>query len=379
MLNKKIGILGGGQLGKMLCEAAIPLHLDIHILDKSKDYPAGICCTNFTEGDFSKFEDVVDFGSNMDVVSIEIESVNSEALRELKRRGVKVIPDPEALELIKDKGLQKQFYEINGFPSSSFRLFDNKASILASINAGELSIPFVQKARKDGYDGRGVMIVNKAEDLPELLDCPCLVEEKVKIKKELAVIVARNQSGEIKAYPSVEMVFDPKANLVQRLICPAQVTEGLEAKAEKLAIDLIESFGLEGLLAVELFLDKNDTLLINEVAPRPHNSGHHTIEANFTSQFEQHLRTLLNLPLGNTELIVPGVMINVLGEPGFEGPAKYLGLPSVMKSKGANLHIYGKKITKPYRKMGHITIINSSLEEAIRTSEQIQKDFKVIA
>lgn len=379
MLNKKLGILGGGQLGKMLCEAAIPLHLDIHILDKSRNFPAGICCPNFVEGDFTIFEDVIQFGSQMDIVTIEIESVNVEALKVLKRQGIKVVPDPDVLELIKDKGLQKQFYADHGFPSSAFLLFKNKTAILEAYNNGDINIPFVQKARKDGYDGRGVLVVNHIKDLDQLMDVPSVIEEKVSIKKELALIVARNARGEIKAFPSVEMVFDPKANLVQRLICPAQISKDIELRAKRIAINLIESFGLEGLLAVELFLDDENNMLVNEVAPRPHNSGHHTIEANYISQFEQHLRTLYDLPLGNTDLIFPGVMINILGEPGFQGKAKFMGLDDVLKMKGVYLHIYGKSITKPFRKMGHITIINEQLNEAIRISEIIQQNFKVIA
>lgn len=379
MLSKKLGILGGGQLGKMLCEAALPLHLDISVLDKSKDFPASICSPNFVEGDFKDYDDVVKFGSEMDIITIEIESVNSDALKTLKKKGITVIPDPEILELIKDKGLQKGFYEASGFPSSAFQLFNNKSALEEALRDGKIEIPFVQKTRKDGYDGRGVLVVKHEKDLDQLMDAPCLVEKLVSIKKELAVIVAANASGEIKAFPCVEMVFDPKANLVKRLICPAQIDSDIEERAKDLAIDLMKAFGLKGLLAVELFLDQEDKILINEVAPRPHNSGHHTIEANFTSQFEQHIRTLYDLPLGNTDLIIPGVMINVLGEPGYEGPAVYEGLNNLLDTKGVYLHIYGKSITKPFRKMGHITIINEDLEKAIAISESIQKNFKVIA
>lgn len=379
MLHKKIGILGGGQLGKMLCEAASPLNLDISILDKQKSFPAGKCCPNFIEGDFTKFEDVIAFGKDKDVLTIEIESVNVDALDALEKQGVIVHPNPTSLRMIKDKGLQKEFYLKNNYPSSSFTLYNSAAEIKRATEAGELSFPFVQKARKDGYDGRGVFLVKSEQDLSNLLDTPSVVEDMVSIRKEVGVIAARNESGQISSFPAVEMVFDSKANLVQRLVCPAALSKKQEKKARRLAESLIEDMNICGLLAVELFLDNEGNWLINEVAPRPHNSGHHTINANYTSQFEQHLRGILNLPLGSTELVQTAVMTNILGAEGYTGIATYQGMESLMAIKGVHFHIYGKELTKPYRKMGHVTVTRRKLKKALEISDKIDKTLKVIA
>jgi 5-(carboxyamino)imidazole ribonucleotide synthase len=378
MLSKKIGVLGGGQLGRMLVEAAIPLAIDINILDESIEFPAAGICNKFYQGSFSNYEDVIQFGMAMDVITVEIESVNTDALKILQQHGKAVYPQAEVLELINDKGLQKLFFQQHALPSSHFTIHENKSSVLSAIESGGLNLPFVQKIRKGGYDGRGVAVINNRADFELLFDAPSIVEAKVDIKKEMAVIVARSKKGEVKAYPMVEMEFHPTANLVECLFCPSELGPEIEAKAQALAIELANKLGIVGLLAVELFLDKDDQVLINEMAPRPHNSGHHTIEACDTSQFEQLLRAILDLPLGSTDLIRPAVMINLLGEPGFSGKAHYEGLDGAIAEAGVYPHIYAKKITKPNRKMGHITILNKDLHIAKTIAAGLRKSVKVI-
>lgn len=362
--DQKIGILGGGQLGRMMYEAITKWDLDIHFLDKSKDFPVGRICPNLVEGDFTDYNDVMTFGADKDIISIEIEGVNLEALKDLEKQGKKVHPAPAALKIIKDKGLQKMFYESYKLPSSAFTLYEDATAIKDAIQTGDLIFPFVQKARTGGYDGRGVAVIKSADDLNQLLDSPSLVENLVDIKKEIAVIVARNEQGEMKYYDPVEMVFDDHANLVDYLFAPADISNEHYKKAVTLSLELIQHLNICGLLAVELFITNDDEVLINEVAPRTHNSGHHTIEACITSQFEQHVRGILNLPLGDTQLIIPAVMINLLGAPDVTGKVKYEGFEEVCREKGAHVHIYGKAETKPYRKMGHITLTNHNLKEA---------------
>jgi 5-(carboxyamino)imidazole ribonucleotide synthase len=378
MQGKKIGVLGGGQLGRMLVEAGIPLSLDINILDESIEFPAAGICSRFYQGNFSDYDDVLQFGMAMDIITVEIESVNTDALKTLQQHGKAVYPQAEVLELINDKGLQKLFYQKHHLPTSNFRLFENKAEVLAAIEAGELSLPFVQKVRKGGYDGRGVSVINEIADYSLLFDAPSVVEEKVAIAKEMAVIVARSPKGEVKAYPMVEMDFHPTANLVESLFCPSTLSAEVEHEAQKIALALAEKLGIVGLLAVELFLDHNNQVLINEMAPRPHNSGHHTIEACDTSQFEQLLRAILDLPLGSTDLIRPAVMINLLGEAGYSGRAYYHGLEEALAIPGVYPHIYNKKITKPNRKMGHLTVMHQDLKTARETAATLQKQIKVI-
>ncbi len=375
--NSKIGILGGGQLGKMLALAGGNMHLDLHFLDTSKDFPAGPYTANFHEGDFRNYDDVLAFGQKMDLISIEIENVNSEALFDLEKEGITIHPRPEALRLIKDKGLQKQVFEMHGFPTADFELYNDQDAIKTAVQKEQLSLPFVQKARTEGYDGRGVKVVREAADLEQLLEGPSLVEHLVPIKKELSVIAARNKSGEILCYPTVEMVFNSVANLVEYLFAPAKISAELEQQAAELAKKVIQAFDVCGLLAVEMFLDDEDRLLVNEVAPRPHNSGHHTIESAHTSQFEQHLRAILNWPLGSTELLNPAVMVNLLGEPGSTGPAIYDGLEEVLAIPGVHVHIYGKTISKPFRKMGHVTIVDKELDKAIEKAEKVKMRLNV--
>lgn len=378
MQGKKIGVLGGGQLGRMLVEAGIPLALEINILDESIEFPAAGICNRFYQGSFSNYDDVLQFGMAMDIITVEIESVNTDALKTLQQHGKAVYPQAEVLELINDKGLQKLFYQKHELPTSKFRLYEDKAEIMAAIESGVLSLPFVQKIRKGGYDGRGVSVINGVVDFDLLFDAPSVVEEKVAITKEMAVIVARSAKGEVKAYPMVEMDFHPTANLVESLFCPSTLGPEIESTAQHIAINLAQKLGIVGLLAVELFLDNDNQVLINEMAPRPHNSGHHTIEACDTSQFEQLLRAILDLPLGSTDLIRPAVMINLLGEQGYSGKAHYQGLAAALTIPGVYPHIYNKKITKPNRKMGHLTVMHQDLQTARQTASALQKQLKVI-
>jgi 5-(carboxyamino)imidazole ribonucleotide synthase len=378
-IKQKIGVLGGGQLGKMLCQAAHPMGIRLHVMDQSDNYPTAAVTPLFTEGNFQNYKDVISFGRDMDILTIEIENVNTEALLFLEKNGIKVYPQPKIIDLIKDKGTQKSFYAEHGLPTPAFSLHEDKNAILKAIQRASITLPFVQKIRTGGYDGRGVLVVKEEADLENLMDGPSVIEQLVDIKKELAVIVARSTNGEIKSFPLVEMQFHPTANLVELLFSPSQVSEEIQQKAKAISEQIAEKMEIFGLLAVELFLDKNDNILINEVAPRPHNSGHHTIEANITSQYEQHLRAILGLPLGNTDLIVPAAMTNLLGEPGYTGKAIYQNIEKCMEISGAHLHIYGKDTTKPYRKMGHVTAINPDLNEAIIRAKKVKDQLKIIS
>lgn len=374
-----LGILGGGQLGKMLCQASSRWQLHTHILDAAKDFPAGKVCTSFTEGNFKDYNDAFEFGKDKDAVTIEIESVNSEALHALKAKGVIVHPNPDALDIIKDKGLQKQFYVKNELPTSSFDLYDDKAAIQAAVTSKSLEFPFVVKARSGGYDGRGVSIIKNQEDLDKCFDAPSLVEPALDIEVEISVVVARNTSGEIRSFPVVGMEFHPTANLVEYLYCPAGIGPALEQEAVQIAHSAIEDFDICGLLAVEMFVTTNGDILINEVAPRPHNSGHHTIEACSVSQFEQHIRGVTGLPLVDPVLRSPAVMINILGAEGFTGKAIYRGVTEALAIDDVHIHLYGKEITKPFRKMGHATIMAPRLEQAIEKSKLVRDLIKVEA
>ena len=373
----KLGILGGGQLGKMLSLAAHNWDIKTYILDQSKDYPAALVCHHFTEGDFNNYDDVYRFGKEMDMITIEIEHVNTDALKRLVEEGKTVHPNPFQLEIIKDKLLQKQFFEKHHLATSHFVAFDNKAEILTALKNNSLRVPFVQKKRTAGYDGHGVAIIKTKDDFDKILDGPSIIENLVDIKKEIAVIVARNQAKEIKVFPPVEMEFHPHANLVEYVICPADLNTAIKNKAIALATQTMEAFELCGLLAVELFLTNDDKFLVNEVAPRPHNSGHHTIESMATSQFQQHLRAIMNWPLGSTKMLSPAIMINLLGEADFTGKAVYHGLGKCMAVEGAKLHLYNKTITKPFRKMGHVTILDSNMEMAKEKAIFVKGNLKI--
>ncbi len=375
--NLKLGIIAGGQLGKMLIQEASKWDIITYILDSNEDCPAGKIASHFIQGSNVDFDSVYRFGKLVDLVTFELENVNIEALKKLKSEGHRIVPDPEILELIQDKGLQKEFYQRNGIPTSPFKLFESKSAILNSIEKGEIALPLVQKLRKGGYDGRGVAVINDHNDFHKMLTEPSVIEEKVEIAKEISAIVARNAKGEIKCFPVVEMLFDPKANLVDKLICPSSIDTEQSEKMVSIASNIIELLNMEGLLAVEFFIDSKGGVMVNEVAPRPHNSGHHTIESMMTSQFEQHLRAILNLPLGSTKLKLPSVMVNILGSEGYEGPVVYEGLTESMAIEGVKIHLYGKKITQAYRKMGHITVLSSTLEDAMEKAEKVKQLIKV--
>lgn len=374
-LTTKLGILGGGQLGRMLIQEAVNFNIHISVLDPAVNAPCADLANNFVVGNFNDYQTVLDFGKTVDILTIEIEHVNIEALEELERLGKKVFPTPQALRTIQDKGLQKQFYKANNIPTAPFHLIDNAEDALLFKEKG----PFMQKLRKGGYDGKGVTPLRTEAEFNAAFNAPSVLEEFVPFVKELAVIVARNESGEIATFPLVEMEFNPEANLVEFIFSPAHVNADVEGNAKKIASDIANKLQHVGLLAIELFLTADGNLLVNEIAPRPHNSGHHTIEACFVSQYGMHLRAILNMPLGSTGLRTPAVMINLLGEKGFEGKARYENIEEVLHTEGAYIHLYGKEDTKPFRKMGHITVCNLSLEEAKETARRFLKEVRVIS
>jgi len=374
-LTTKLGILGGGQLGRMLIQDAINFNIYISMLDPSSNAPCADIANTFVVGNFNDYQTVLDFGKTVDVLTIEIEHVNIEALEALERMGKKVFPRPSALRTIQDKGLQKQFYKANNIPTAPFHLIDNAEDALLFMEKG----PFMQKLRKGGYDGKGVTPLRTEAEFKSAFNAPSVLEEFVPFVKELAVIVARNESGELATFPLVEMEFNSEANLVEFIFSPANVSIDIENNAKKIATDIANKLEHVGLLAIELFLTEDGNLLVNEIAPRPHNSGHHTIEACFVSQYGMHLRAILNMPLGSTGLRTPAVMINLLGEKGFEGKARYENIEEVLHTEGAYIHLYGKEDTKPFRKMGHITVCNTNLEEAKDTARKFLKNVKVKA
>jgi len=371
----RLGVLGGGQLGRMLIQETINYDVQIHCLDPDAEAPCKDVAHSLTIGSLNDFETVYKFGQDKDVITVEIENVSIEALEKLEAEGKKVFPQPAVLKIIRDKGLQKQFYTDHNIPTPAFYLVNNKEEINNYIS----EFPFMQKMRTGGYDGKGVTPLRNEEDLETAFEVPSILEKFVDFEKELSVIVARNENGETKVYPTVECEFSPEANLVEFLFSPADVTLAIEKAAEELAISIIDKLGMVGILAVELFLTKDGQLLVNEIAPRPHNSGHHTIECNVTSQFEQHMRSVLNLPLGDTRIIQPGVMINLLGEKGFQGSVIYQGLETAIAIPGVKPHIYGKAETKSFRKMGHITIVAPTLEEAKTNGRIVKELVKVIS
>jgi len=371
----RLGILGGGQLGRMLLQAGIDLNLYTLILDPDPDAPCKHLCQEFYQGSFADFDTVYRFGKKCDVLTIEIEHVNVDALFKLQAEGIQVYPQPEAIRTIQDKGLQKQFYEEKNIPSADFLIVQNQAEI--KENTGFL--PAFQKLRKSGYDGRGVVRLAGAADIEKSFDAPSVLEKYVDYEKELAVICARNASGQVACFPVVELSFHPEHNMVDYLFSPAAISPDLEQAAQELAQNVISAFDLVGLLAVEMFLTRDGKLLVNEVAPRPHNSGHHTYKANYTSQFEQHLRAILNLPLGNTGLHSAAVMLNLLGEANFTGEAVYEGADEALAVPGVTIHLYGKKYTRPFRKMGHLTITAATVIEARGRADHLKNTVKVKA
>jgi len=373
--NLKIGVLGGGQLGRMMIQSAINYNLYICVLDPDANAPCKAIANEFTKGSLMDYDTVYKFGKDKDIITIEIENVNVEALKALEKEGKKVFPQPHVIETIQDKGLQKMFYQRNNIPSADFFLTENKDQILKYKDF----FPFFQKLRKGGYDGKGVVKLGHPNKIEHAFNEPSVLERMVDFDKEISVIVARNESGESKCFPVVECEFNAEANLVEFLFAPASIKKSVEKEAYQIALNVAEKLGIVGILAVELFLTKDGKVLVNEVAPRPHNSGHHTIEANITSQFEQHLRAILNLPLGDTSILKPGVMVNLLGEKGYEGPAKYDGLTDIIKFKGVHVHLYGKTTTKSFRKMGHITVIDDDLTAAKKKAVMVKDTIRVIS
>lgn len=370
----RIGVLGGGQLGRMLIQAANDLNIHIHCLDPDPNAPCSEIAHSFSCGSLTDYNTVLNFGSDKHLITVEIENVNVEALVEIEKKGVKVFPQPNILKLIQDKGLQKEFYLKNSIPTAAFEIISSKAELLLKTD-----FPFVHKLRKGGYDGKGVKIISNLSEAEQSFDAPSVIEEKIDFQKELSVLVARNEKGEIKTFPLVECEFNPEANLVEFLFSPADVSPEIELKAKEIASQLIEKLNMVGLLAVELFLTKSNELLVNEIAPRPHNSGHHTIECSTTSQFSQHLRAILNLPLGDTSLIQAGAMINLVGEKEFNGPVIYDGLENLLSIPGVFPHLYGKEISKPFRKMGHITITGKNIDELKAKRDKIKGLIRVIS
>ncbi len=373
--NVKIGVLGGGQLGRMMIQSAIDFNLEIKVMDPDPNAPCRSIAHEFVNGNIQDYDQVLDFGASCDMITIEMENVNIKALEELERQGKKVYPQPHALKIIKDKGIQKQFYLEHDIPTSEFALTGSKEDIkdLAHL------LPGVHKLRTGGYDGRGVQIIRTGKEISKGFDKPALIEKFVNYDKEISVIVGRNERGETAMYPVVELEYHPEANLVEFLFSPSSIDEGLRIKARELAKKIISSLNMVGLLAVEMFTTKNGQVIVNECAPRTHNSGHHTIESNVTSQFEQHIRAILNLPLGGTAAKSPSVMINLLGEEGHSGLAQYKGLDKALQIEGAHVHLYGKKLTKPFRKMGHVTLIGDHLGDLKAVARSLKTSIKTKA
>src|SRR5690606_23903873 len=354
----KIGLLGGCQLGRMLMQKATDWNLQISILDPSADAPCAHLTHDFVVGNFKDYDTVYNFGKDKDLITIEFEDVNSDALAQLEREGVKVFPQPSVLKIIQDKGLQKEFYAAHNIPTAPYKLVTQASEIAES----GIAMPFFQKLRTSGYDGYGVCKISSEADLERCFDKPSVIEATADVAKELSVIVSRNAKGETSAFPVVEMEFNPESNMVQYLFAPAQVDEEVSRKATELAIQVIEKLDMVGILAVEMFYNKDGSIWVNEVAPRPHNSGHHTIEAGICSQYEQHLRAILNLSPGDTSPSFYGAMVNLLGEKGFEGTPKYEGMAEALATPGVFVHLYGKSKTKSFRKMGHVTIVGKDAE-----------------
>ena len=379
LLDHKIGILGGGQLGKMLAIEAANWHLPIYIMDQDQQFPAVPYAPFFQAGDFKNFDDVVQFGKKVDILTIEIEQINVDALFYLENEGIKVYPKPSTVQVIQDKGLQKMFYKERDIPTAEFQLFNDEKEIKEALKNKQIAFPFVQKSRKDGYDGKGVVVVSNENDLINLLDCPSIIEERINIKTEISIIVARSASGELLHYEPVEQHFNQAANLVSYLICPAELEKSTLSKMNEIASLIAIDLDLVGLLAIEFFLDTNHDIFVNEVAPRPHNSGHHTQNSCETSQFEQHLRAILDLPLGSTRQHSIGAMVNIIGEPGYAGKTNYVGIEECLKIDGVHLHLYGKLETRPFRKMGHINIADKDRKKVLENIEKIKSTLRVIS
>ena len=377
--SKTIGILGGGQLGKMLLYDTRKWDIKTKVLDNNPNAPAKLSCDEFHVGDLMDYQTVLNFAKNIDVLTIEIENVNVKALEEIEKKGIKVYPQPNVLAIIQNKLKQKKFYKENKIPTAPFREFKSIKSIKEQIIHGNLCFPFVWKSNSMGYDGFGVKIIKSNRDIEELNDTPGFIEDLIEIKKELSVIICRNAKGEIKNFPVVEMIFNNDSNQVEYIISPARINNEISRKAISIALKLSKLYNHVGIMAIELFLTSDNEILINEVAPRPHNSGHFSIEMSYTSQFEQHIRAILGLPLGEAKNKISGVMVNLVGEKQNNGPVKFSNIDQIMTIEGVTPHIYGKKETKPNRKMGHVTIVNEKIENAIKIAKKVKETIKVIS
>lgn len=373
--HTRLGILKGGQLGRMLIQSCMDFGIQSYVMDADDHSPCRFFATEFTVGDALNFQDVCRFGKTVDLLTLEFEHVNIDALFRLQEEGLLIYPDPRIIQLVQDKGTQKEFYRQNGFPTANFVLLNDEKEIIKYRDR----FPVIQKLRVSGYDGKGVYKIKSDSDIPGALRGSCILEDYVNHTKEISVIVARNTKGEIVTYPVVEMEVQPQAHLLEFLSAPAQISESVAQKAKQIAQEIAIKLNIVGLLAVEMFVTENDDVLVNEIAPRPHNSGHHTIEANVTSQFEQHLRAIMGWPLGSTEVCFPSVMVNLIGEPGHQGPARYLGMEDVLRKPGVHVHLYGKYETSPFRKMGHITVVANNIQEAKERALWVKKTVKVVA
>ena len=365
---QKIGILGGGQLGRMLLQAAANYPVETFILENDPGCPAAHLCHHFTQGDIKDFDAVYNFGKGLDAITIEIENVNTEALEKLESEGVRVFPKPAVLKTIKNKILQKDYYKKHEIPTSDYKITNS----LAELKQSEDFLPAVHKLGEGGYDGRGVQLIKNKADLSKGFDAPAILEKMIAIKKEIAQIVAIGEKGETALYPPVEMHFDPDLNLLDYHICPADLDERTLWKVEAVVLSVARNFKSPGIFAIELFVDKNNDVFVNETAPRVHNSGHHTIEANYSSQFDMLWRIMLGYPLGNTDIILPSIMVNIIGNEGYSGEAIYEGLEEILKIDNAFVHIYGKNQTKPGRKMGHVTIISKEKQELLHQANKVK-------
>ena len=370
-----LGILGGGQLGKMMLYDTRKYDIQTFVLDPSHEAPCKIACNHFEQGSLTDYDTVYNFGKKVDLLTFEIETVNVDALEALEKEGKKVFPSSQTLRKIQDKGVQKDFYSAQDIPTAKY----TKYAFAKAISQDNPTYPFIWKSCQGGYDGKGVSIVRSARDLEELPQVPCIAEAMIPFKNELAVIVARNVSGEVATYPVVEMEFHPEANQVEYVICPARIDEEVAQKARAIAEKVSKAFLHVGLLAVEMFQTEDDEILVNEVAPRPHNSGHYSIEGSYTNQFEQHLRAILDLPLGETQSKAGSVMVNLVGEEGYEGSVYYEKIEDIMQLKGVTPHIYGKPLTRPFRKMGHVTIIDKDINQARKIAEKVKQTIRVIS
>ena len=374
-----LGILGGGQLGKMMLYETRKFDIRTKVMDSSEEAPCKIACDEFVKGSLMDYDAVYNFGKDVDVLTIEIENVNLDALEKLEDEGKKIFPPTKALRIIQNKAKQKLFYVDNEIPTAEFHRFAYKSEIEDSVLNGGLEFPFIWKVAQFGYDGQGVKVVRSMDDLEGLTAGECIAEEMIDFKNELAVIVSRSVSGEVKTYPVVEMEFHPEANQVEYVICPARISDAVAQKAQEIALKVSDKIQQVGLLAVEMFQTQDDKILVNEVAPRPHNSGHYSIEASYTNQFEQHIRAILDLPLGSTDSKVAGIMVNLVGAEGHTGDVVYENIEEIMAMDGVTPHIYGKKQTRPFRKMGHVTIVNENITEARRIAQEVKEKIKVIS